>query len=225
MIEGVTMVSKRLMLIALPVLAMSASGIAQGPSDYVVVGAHIDQVENPTTIFQGAAECTNNDLCKAALSAISAASGVPVDKAVAVAAMLSTSKDGEGADNLVSLPDGYMYCSAQFHLTSIVPHDDERASTLLVEARQENGRGGVNVETWTPVQGMFGGRSWVEGDLTVVGVRSDLADSAYSMGTCHSVPNQRRAFLSCRGGGCEGTTVDVGHTVSTAPTGPNERRT
>lgn len=202
----------------------SPNANAQPSDEYVVVSAHIDNVRGPRDLFGTAADCQNNAICAAAMSAISNATGIPIDQATAALAAISGSREGEGSFTLVGLPAGYNYCTSSFKLTSIVPRDGDRGSTLLLEARDENLRGGVAAETWTPVQGFGVGRSWVEGDLTVVGVRGDLAGAAWASQKCNHVTNDRRAFLACRGSGCEGLAIDRGHTVSTSPTGAGERR-
>jgi hypothetical protein len=205
-------------------LSMTSGASGQSSLNYVVVQAHIDRVQNATDIFQFARDCSNDSICSGVISAISSVSGYPIDRAVAVAGALASSRNGEGSNTLVSLPDGYSYCTARFQLVSIVPRDDERASTLFLEGREENGKAGVAVETWTPER-HDGGRSWVEGDLTVVGVRHEQAAAAYAGATpCYRVPDNRRAMFVCRGSGCEGQFVDRGRTVSTAPTGAGERR-
>ncbi len=200
--------------------ATTGAHAQQSNAEYVVVRAHIDNVMTPHTVFDVAADCTGNEMCAAALQAISSISGYPIDKAVAVAAVFSTANYGEGTGITVQLPAGYRYCSARFELTSIVPRDGDRGSTLLLEARDN----GLFLETWTPRRNPFDGRSWVEGHATVVGVRSDLADAAYPGRTpCYQGNN--RHFLWCRGSGCEGQIVDVGRRIDmSGPPGAGQRR-
>ena len=71
---------------------------------------------------------------------------------------------------------------------------------------------------------MFDGRSWVEGDVTVMGVRADLADAAYAGATPCRKGNSR-PFFWCRGGGCEGSISDTGRTIDMgSEPGAGERR-
>jgi hypothetical protein len=193
---------------------MSSSANGQyGGAKFVVVGSHIDNVRDQTTIFQTASECNESYICKSALAAISNASGIPVDKAVTALALLATTKDGEGTFMNINLPAGYSYCSSSMSLTSIVPRDGPEGSTFLGRADAT----GLYSETWTPNQVFGGGRSWVEGDLTVVGVSSASAQAAYASGECHA-PNSRIVFY-CRGSGCEGGALDRGQALdaSTRP--------
>jgi hypothetical protein len=201
----------------LSLVSGSAVGQQFGQSDFVIVASHIDNVRQQTTIFQAAFQCTENPACVALAEVVSAASGVPVNKIVAVAAKLSTDRQGEGTFMNLKLPDGYAYCSSSMRLTSIVPHDGDRGSTFLGRADAD----GLYSETWTPVMPAFQGSSWVEGDLTVVGVRSDMAAVKYMIGTCQ---RPGRAIFYCRGGGCEGGAVDNGQSVNTSsPPGPGSR--
>ena len=199
--------TKMISLVAL--LAQASTSQAQFGNTYVAVNMHLDQVMQPKDGFNVASDCTNSAICSSALSAISAASGYPIDKVVAVAALFSTSNFGEGNGFNVNLPSGYRYCTSNFRLTSIVPHDGDRGSRILLRADDN----GLYAETWTPVLGPGEGRSWVEGDVTVVGVRSDLAASAYSGATPCRAGNSR-PFFWCRGSGCEGSISDTGRAIS-----------
>ena len=93
-------------MIAAAAMIVTTPASAQTGEKYVVVGMHLDQVMQPKTVFDGAADCNNNSLCATALSAISAASGYPIDKAVAVAALLSSQNFGEGNGFNIGLPSG-----------------------------------------------------------------------------------------------------------------------
>lgn len=195
-------------------LTQSGSSGAQERPIFVTVSAHIDEVRDATSILTSIGECHTNDMCRGAASAISAASGYPIDRVVAVASAIASRRDGEGSNHVVQLPDGYRYCTSRFRLTSIVPRDGDRGSTLLLEARNN----GLAIETWTPVLPPFQGRSWVDGVAVVTGVRADLGNTP----GCHS--SDERHFLVCRGSGCEGEAVDRGRRVSLGHTGAGERR-
>ena len=98
----------------------------------------------------------------------------------------------------IQLPSGYVYCKSEMKMVSIVPKDGPRGSTFLGEAKESS----LFLETWTPTKKPWDGRSWVEANLTLIGVRKDLADSRYQDGTCQR-PN--RHLWYCRGGGCVDT--------------------
>lgn len=192
-------------IVALALAAVPAASLAQ---EYVVVGSHVDNVRNQHSIWDSMRQCTNDAVCSGLLSAIEAYSGVPVGKIATVGAQLSTQQDGEGTFMKVGLPAGYAYCRAQMRMTSIVPHDGPRGSTFLGRADPD----GLYMETWTPVLPPGQGRSWVEGDVTVVGVRQDIAGARYASGACR--PAGGRALWYCRGGGCVAT-EDHGQAVPT----------
>lgn len=193
---------------------LTSSALAQqfGQSDFVMVASHIDNVRQQTDIFQTASQCVNNPVCVALAQALSA-SGVPVNKIVAAAATLATNPQGEGTFMTIGLPAGYAYCSSSMRLTSIVPHDGDRGATFLGRADANS----LYSETWTPNMPFGQGRSWVEGDLSVVGVRADMAQASYANGQCHA---PGRAIFYCRGGGCEGGAVDNGQSVNTSSPPP-----
>lgn len=207
-------------LAAVALLFTAPIAHAQYGSQYIAVGMHIDNVMQPKDPLNVAADCKNSSLCSAALSAISAASGYPIDKVVAVAAAFSRSTFGEGTGIQVNLPSGYRYCTANFRLTSIVPHGGDRGSRILLRADDA----GLYAETWTPVLGLGQGRSWVEGDVIVIGVRTDLAEGAYA-GPTPCRKGSSRPFFWCRGAGCEGSVSDVGRAISMdGEPGADERR-
>lgn len=192
---------------------------AQTSSDeYVIIGSHIDNVRQQKSIFQTADDCENNPACVVLAKVVSAATEIPVDKFITALATLSGSTEGEGTFTKIALPAGYSYCAASMQLVSIVPHDGDRGSTFLGRADAD----GLYTETWTPVLPPFEGRSWVEADLTVIGVRSDLAQLNYANGRCRP---PGRAIFYCRGGGCEGGAVDKGQSVDTSsPPGAGSRK-
>jgi hypothetical protein len=61
-------------------------------------------------------------------------------------------------------------------------------------------KGGVGVYTWTPKQGVGGGKSWIEADFTVTGVRKDVAEKYRKAGTCREVGPKGNNLVRCRGG-------------------------
>lgn len=195
--------------------SLSQSAIAQqfGSTDYVIISSHVDNVRQQKTVFQVISECTNNPICSIAASAVAASTGIPIDKMFTAVAILSSKSEGEGTYTNIGLPPGYAYCSSSMKLQSIVPRDGDRGAMFLGRADAT----GLYTETWTPVLPPFMGRSWVEGDLTVVGVRTDLAQSAYASGKCHA---PGRAIFYCRGSGCEAGAVDTGQSVNTSSSPP-----
>lgn len=183
--------------------------------EYIVVSSHIDNVRNQHSIFDVSRHCIDNTKCKLLLQAGSAYFGIPLDRIVATAALLSTTQQGEGTYMTIRLPSGYVYCRAAMRMTSIVPHDGPRGSLFMAMTRND----GMYAETWTPVLPWGEGRSWVEADISVVGVRTDVAGQAYASGRCLRPGN--RALFYCRGGGCVNT-EDRGQSVNTSsPPGAN----
>lgn len=211
-----TLAKPAVAILALGALAsLSQPAIAQqfGSSDFVIVAMHVDNVRGPKDPLQTAGECSNSPICSGLASAISASTGIPIDKMISAAAIFATQVQGEGTFMTIGLPSGYAYCSSSMTTQSIVPNDGDRGSTFLARADANS----LYAETWTPVLPMGQGRSWVQGDLTVVGVRSDLAQASYANGKCHAPV---RAIFYCRGGGCKAGAVDNGQSVNTSSKPP-----
>lgn len=190
---------------------------AQG-TPFVVASMHIDQVRDAKNVFDMVRECDNDDLCSNILKAVESYYGIPPGLTATVAATFSGGSRGEGWGVDMILPNGYLYCGSSMKMVSIVPHDGPRGSLF----RGAVARNEIHLETWTPIQGLGDGRSWVEADVTLIGVREDLAAQAQKEGQCKGF--DERNIWYCRGGGCVDT-VDVGQSVSSAsPPGANSRK-
>jgi len=190
-------------------------------SEYVVVATRIDNVRSHKSIFDGMRECAENNICASLVTAGSQYFGIPVDKVIAAGALLSDRSQGEGTWMSIGLPDGYSYCKARMETVSIVPNDGPRGSLFLARADSA----GLSIETWTPVLPPLQGRSWVEANISVVGVRNDLAAARIADGTCRR--GNERHLVYCRGGGCENprVTEDNGQNVDvSSPPGARSRK-
>ena len=182
-----------------------------------MIATHIDQVREPNSIFKFAQDCVDSAVCAGLLTVASDYYNLPLDKVVVSAAGLSGNKDGEGANMRLSLPPDYVYCKSEMRMTSIVPHDGPKGSTFFSQVEDN----GIYLETWTPALPSGDGRSWVEADVSVLGVAQGLAEAKYADGTCVR-PGGRYLFF-CRGGGCVDT-QDNGQSVDTTrPPGANSR--
>jgi hypothetical protein len=177
-------------------------------SDYVVVSANFDVTRAPQNLFNAANDCDKSAVCKAFVKAASAATEIPMDKVVSVAATFAQTKDGEGTYIDLKLPAGYSYCSGTVNVYAIVPRDGSRGSTTIARADAQS----MHIATWTPEQGAFGGNSYVRGDATVMGIRDGLAASNTGADKpCRS--RGSRVWFYCRGSGCEGGASDSGQAV------------
>jgi len=180
------------------VIGVITMSVSAQTSDYVSVNIYIDNVRQPKNVLDIARDCANNPACVGLFKAADNYFQVPASRVVTVAAALAPQRNGEGTFVHTTLPSGYAYCKATMRMVSIVPHDGPRGSTFLGQSRAN----GFYYETWTPVQGPGGGRSWVEAGISVLGIRQDLANSAYASGKCFS---PQRVLWYCRGGGCTNT--------------------
>jgi hypothetical protein len=192
--------------------------------EHVVIGAHLDNVRQPKSILRTLSECGNDDACQRVAQLIASVTEIPVDKIVRGAAVISpaSAATAEGTYFDFGLPAGYSYCSATINTASIVPHDGPRGSTLLARADKRK----LYVETWTPVLPLAQGRTWAEADIRLIGVRDDLASSAYASSASPCYAPNSRIILYCRGGGCEQprSTTDKGQSVNaSSPPGASSR--
>jgi hypothetical protein len=174
---------------------------------FTIVGMHVDNTRQPKDLFKTAAECANNERCMAVAAAVGKAYKIPVDKIVVAAGALSSQSPDEGTFMTLSAPSGYRYCRASMSLTSIVPHDGPRGATFLGRADDTS----LYSETWTPIRQFGEGRTWVEGDLTLIAVKAQYAEEEYQSGRC--VKGGSRVWFYCRGSGCEGGAEDRGRSI------------
>jgi hypothetical protein len=200
----------------LALLVVASESRAQS-TEYVVSNIYIDNVRQPKNVLDAARDCANDDGCALFLQAVDNYFQVPVSRVVQGAALLAPSQQGEGTYVTASLPQGYAYCRSTMKMTSIVPHDGPRGSLFLGMSKPN----GLYYETWTPVQGMGGGRSWVEGGISILGIREDLAAEAYADGTCHG---PERVLWYCRGGGCVDTADEGQAKDSSSPPEANSAK-
>ncbi len=164
---------------------------AQAGDDLIVIQVKLDQVMQPKSVTDTLVECTKSPICKAALDAAAAYVGVDSSKITSAVALIGQSKAGEESNFSYKLPSGYQYCRAKIQTVSVVPASGDRASFMSITGTARE----VGVYTWTPVLGLGQGRSWVEADFTIVGVRDALVQQYRSSGVC----NAKYVRAECRG--------------------------
>jgi hypothetical protein len=152
-------------------MANSSATMAQ---EFTTIKVHLDQTMAAKSVTDVALECAKEPLCKAI-----------VDGAAAY---------GEEGHYDYRLPAGYQYCRSTVSPISVNPATGDKASVLGATVYQQ----GLGVYTWTPRKPVFGGRSWVDADFTIIGVQDALADQDRAKGLCKpNTPN--RVIISCRG--------------------------
>lgn len=174
-------------------LATSLTSTAAA-DEFVTVGVKLNRVMAPKSITAAAQECAKDPLCKQVVSkAGELLLGIP-PKAISVALALipQAHRAGEEGWYTFTLPNGYVYCRSEIETVSVSPASGDRASVMGASSIDN----GVTVYTWTPRQGVGGGRSWVEANYTLVGVRADVAEKHRQAGICKQ---PGRVLVSCRG--------------------------
>lgn len=186
------------LFLPLLILSMATASLAQ---EFVVNQMYVDQTVQPQSIVDALGNCVRSDACTGAALAAAAYFGVSVDPQIVVVARVAASRqgdpDGETFDHILPIPEGYRFCRLQFNPVSIAPGGGARASEVEIWANPTF----AHLYTWTPRQGLGGGRSWVEAEVTVLGVRNDLYGTRVGDGTCRSI-EQRTLIGQCKGNPC-----------------------
>lgn len=163
-----------------------------GGSDLTVIKVKLDQVMQPASLTSVVHDCTTNPACKFALDAAAAYVGVDSSLITSAVAQIQKSRNGEDGDFHYILPAGYQYCRAMVETVSVVPKTGDKASLMSITGSNRD----VRVQTWTPRLGLLDGKSWVEANFTIVGVRDKLAQQYRSNGVC----KDKYLRAVCRGG-------------------------
>ncbi len=160
---------------------------------------------------------TNTREAKAIISSISAMMGVdPTYVYLAMNAQPTARIEGEDTHYVLPVEPGYVYCATRLRVTSVVPADGDRASVINAAVNIKE----LQMTTWTPVRHSWEGRSWVEGDVQVYGIKPEYLDEFVGKGVCKKVTTQV-AILSCRGKNSCAAGISHGDPESAQPTTPD----
>jgi hypothetical protein len=108
---------------------------------------------------------------------------------------------GEETFYNLPLPAGYAACAARINVVSIVPASGERASFLHAAVRTDS----AGVYTWTPRRQAWEGRSWVEADLQLLGIKAEYQQEFQKKGVCGQRGANDWDLAKCRGNPCVAT--------------------
>jgi len=176
-----------------PLLGLLGFAIEAIAQDYIVIKAKLDNVMQPKDAGDVVLDCVHSIACAALIDKAATMAGVPPGAVSAGFALVPRFESvGEETHIKFALPAGYGYCRSQIQTISVVPATGDRASLMSVTPEED----GVRVYTWTPRQGFGGGRSWVEANFTIVGVREDIAYEKRNSGTCRGYGVE---IINCRG--------------------------
>ena len=167
------------------------TGTSSTGGDLTVIEVRLDQVMQPASLTSEIHDCTRNPACKYALDAAAAYVGIDSTLITSAVARIEQSRNGEEGDFHYILPAGYQYCRVKVETVSVVPATGDRASLMSLTGSNRE----LRVQTWTPRQGFGSGKSWVEADFTIVGVKDNLVQQYRSKGVCKA--NYIRSV--CRG--------------------------
>lgn len=179
--------------ILLAVVGVDAAPTAGFTQEFVVTTTKVNPVMRPRNVEDAMLDCANSSVCRSVVDAGAAYLGVPPGTvSAALASVPRAQRRGEEGRYSIRLPSGYEYCRSRIRTISVVPATGDRASVMSARSN----RTGVGIYTWTPRRSWGRGRSWVEADYTVYGVREDLANRYRQVGTCNP---PGKILISCRG--------------------------
>ncbi|MBB4218867.1 hypothetical protein FHT79_006089 [Rhizobium sp. BK212] len=183
-------------LAALREVAALESGKKATPEvskEFVVVQTVINPVVQPKNVSDAIGFCAGDERCSSLADGAATFLGLPSGTvAAALAAVPKVDRNGEEGHLSIALPSGYEYCRSRIQPKSVVPATGDRASVMSARSTKD----GVGIYTWTPRASIGGGRSWVEADFTIYGVREDVAEQYRANGTCRE---PGATLISCRG--------------------------
>jgi hypothetical protein len=172
---------------------MMVSVCAQAQTDFSATSIKVDAVMQPKQPADAFKECANDSVCSSIIGGAATYLGVPPTLVSGALAIIpKAERAGEEGHYTIEVPQGYVYCRASIRTVSVVPATGDRASVMSATSNDH----GVAVYTWTPKQGLGQGRSWVEADYTIYGVKADLAGKYRAEGKCKP-PGKN--LINCRG--------------------------
>lgn len=169
------------------------------PQEFKVVGFGVDVDRSPKNLAHTVADCVNNNYCKKGLEVVAAYVGIPPNAMEVVAIAGKAHRLGQiGNDNETTrfdweMPDGYQTCRLSVNVNSTVPTGD-RGAILDVAVHPKR----VHIVTWTPINNLGEGNTWVDADLVMLAVRDDVAARYRANGKCNSVADRVWVYR-CRG--------------------------
>lgn len=194
------------------ILSNTAAYAAYPRNLFVVTPLHYDAVRAPHGLdwYLQSREAT------AIIASISGAMGINPAYVTLGTQASTASPVGEETNYVVPVEPGYAYCATRLKVTSIVPADGDRASTINAAVNPTE----LQMTTWTPVRHLGEGSSWAEGDIQVYGIKPEYLDEFVNKGVCKKITTQV-AIISCRGkSGC-GEGVTHGDPLGAGPTTPD----
>ncbi|CAD6562659.1 hypothetical protein ACFQ3P_38595 [Paraburkholderia sabiae] len=185
---------KRILLCLLAMTATLANAQSPQSPDLVALTAHVNPVMDPDSLGETAMQCIHNTVCKTALDAAALYLGVDISTLTTTTGyVVGYTIVGEDADFQYPLPEDYEYCSSVVHTVSVVPATGDRASQMQMWAIGD----GMRIHTWTPKRHFSEGHSWIDAQLTVIGVNKNVAAQYRAAGKCS--PTAKHFIGVCRG--------------------------
>lgn len=153
--------------------ALSSVSSAVAATDYVVTSEKVNPVMQPKAVPAVFVDCFNNIACLALAETAAAYAGLPLGSVSGSRVLVSVERTGEEGRYLIILPANYPYCLSTIQMMSVVTAMGDRASVMRASSIKK----GVSIYIWTPERNLGEGRSWVEAEYTIIGVRNEIAEA------------------------------------------------
>lgn len=157
---------------------------------------HVNPVQQPHDFLSTARQCMNNAACNAALQYAATSVGLPPDVlkyAGYINAIASNNHGDESHYFRLIPPQGHSICGVTISTTSIVPFSGERSARFSITPSSKE----VNIGIWLPVRKLGQGRSWYDGNISVLSIPDSQISRVRSCGIAQSSNVQEWV---CRGG-------------------------
>jgi len=164
---------------------------------FLVMSFKFNQVMTPKKIEDTVKDAANNPWVRATIAkAVEAYTGVPAqwtEVSLKIAAAQIGGGTSEERSYRVPYPSGWQFCRAKVQVISVTPYEGKRGSIFNAGAQLDR----LDLSAWTPKQGMGGGRSWVDADVSVILVKTGDRAKLVKDGTCKAPGG----IVGCRGDG------------------------
>lgn len=206
------LIPKRVIFVVLLLVSLTSQVEAYPDDLFGVTQMRVNSVREP----HGLDWYLKTREAKAILSTIASFMGIdPRYVSLATDAIPQVSVVGEDTFYHLPVPAGYAFCAARIVIHSIVPGSGDRPSEISAGIRQDGTA--LGVYTWTPIRHYGEGRTWIDADVQVTGIKPNYLQEFRNKGVCKEPTsnNPDDVILRCKGH-CSG--VDWGRIDSAGTT-------
>jgi len=169
---------------------------ARADGEFLLNVFRFNPVSHPRTVGDVYNECRRDRLCSTALDAAYAYFDIGSGAVHLIDRLASElfPTSSEETKLRIFAYDGYSVCKVSFHLESINPPSGQRSAHFSLQAE----RSFAQIYAWVPRRGLGGGRGWIDAEVSILMIRSNLYQRAIHDGLCDTMGSDRVHF-TCRG--------------------------